>query len=684
MKWFKHIACSCFLVLLSLGVSAQDSSKIEVEHQLEKTFEELDTEESGVTGEQLAQFLEDLAANPINLNTANSDELLQIPGFNIVLVRAVLAYRKSKPFESKQELLKVKGLGEASYLRMKPYVTIGQLSDRLKGMYNRPEYWLSGNRIEILSRVQQILEDQEGFVRPDSLGGYLGSATKYYQRFKMKSDHLSLNLTQEKDAGETLSNPTGFDYSSWHVALTQNGKLKSLVVGDYSLSFGQGLVIWTGGSFGKGREVTGIINKNERGLRPYSSAQETDFFRGFAATYGDKIEFTVFYSDRPRTASTVEGDTIRFPSSSGFHRTESELERRNNTDQETIGGRLRLDTKIGLFGATSYITQFSSFIQKGTSLSDNYDFTGDQNSVLGMDYRGLIGNSLVFIETARSQNGGVGIVTGIEAPLGYSTELAFLYRNYSKDFQSFMGDGFGESSGNPQNEKGLYVGLRHKLSSMYSFSTYFDQYFFDAPRFGTTQPTQGYDVLGLVEGKLTPFLDAYLLLRNEIKDDEYTIIDSSGREGITLSKKNRASARFQAEYSLSRKVRLRSRIEVVRNKNTGEAWESGFLVFQDVRLLLNRKFQLDARITVFETESFDTRIYQFENDLLYVLSNVALSDKGQRSYVVIKYEPTKFLQFWVKYSTTVIEDAQVLSSGLGEIKGNRRSFLGIQGRLLIR
>ncbi len=684
MSVARKILLGSFFVLLFANAYAQDSSQVEVEKQLEEAFEELDTEETGLTGEQLTQFLEDLASDPVNINSAGVNELLQIPGFNLILARAVIDYRRTNPFETIVEIQRVSGIGAATFQRMRPYITVGGVSDRFANLYTNPSYWLSGNQFEYISRYQQNMQDQEGFLREDSLGGYTGNAVKYYQRLRIRSDHLSLNLTQEKDAGETLTGPTDFDFNSWHIELKENGKLKSLVIGDYSLSFGQGLVLWTGGAFGKGREVTGTINKNERGLRAYGSAQETDFFRGIAATYGEKLQVTGFYSSRPRTASVISGDTTNFPSSSGFHRTISELERRNNVDQETFGGRVTFDAPFGYFGVTGYQTKFNSYIEAGSSLSDLFDFEGESNSVFGVDYRGLVGNSFLFAEAARSKNGGLGMISGLEAPVGFNTNIALLYRNYQKDFQSFLGDGFGESSGDPNNETGVYFGIEHSLSNGYTISGYIDQYRFEAPRSGNTQSTQGYDVLGLIEGRLSRNLNAYVLVRNEIKEDEFLITDSEGREERVLGEEKRASIRVQTEYQVSRQVRLRTRGEFVRFQGAGENWESGFLIYQDLRLLPSRKLQIDARITLFDTDSFDTRLYQFENDLLYVLSNTALSDRGQRMYMVLKYETTDWIDIWAKYSVTIIEDVQTLSSGLGEIQGNKRSFLGLQARVQIR
>lgn len=657
---------------------AQDTTS--VEEQLEKAFEELDTEESGLDGEQLTQFLEDLAANPININRAGLDDLLQVPGINLKIARAILDFRKTKPFENREELLEVRGIGEATYQRMSPYVSTGGAESQFRDMYIRPGYWLANRKFDIFSRYQQNLQTRQGYKEPDSSGGYLGNPVKYYQRIRMTSNHLSLNLTQEKDPGEQVTGVTGFDYNSAHLALTDNGKLKDLVIGDYSLSFGQGLALWTGGSFGKGREVTGTISKNERGVKPYTSAQETDFFRGVAATYGETLEVTAFYSSRPRTASVISGDTTRFPSSSGFHRTENELDRKNNIDQMVAGGRARLDSRFGLIGVSGYYNSFSSYIAQGPSLSNQFDFEGSENSVLGVDYRGLIGNTFIFGEFARSQNGGYGGVGGVEAPIGEDTELALLYRYYKRDFQSFLASGFGESSSAPQNEEGFYVGLRHNLTEKVTLSGYFDQYEFASPRFGTTQATGGFDMLGLAEVFFNSRLNVYVLLRNEIQDEEYVVVTDRGTEELQLGEEKRASIRTNFEYWVSPSVRLRSRVEFVRNKEAGGGWEDGFLIYQDVRLQPFSDLRIDGRISLFDTDSFTTRVYQFESDLLYVLSNTVLYDRGQRAYIVVKYDATNFLDIWFKYGITVFEDKQVIGSGLSEVQGNVRNSVGLQAR----
>lgn len=671
------------MLAISISSLAQDTTGTEVLDQLEQVFEELDVEEGGNSSEQLIQFLQELEANPVNINTADLTELLQIPGITFVIAQAIIRFRVNTPFEALDQLLNVPGIGRVTLNRINPYITIGGVVDRFRDLYTNPGYWLNGSKIEVISRYQQVLEEQDGFKIPDTLGGYLGNQVKYFQRFRVQSNHLSINLTQEKDAGESVSAVNDFDFTSTHLSLNDNGYLKKFVAGDYSLSFGQGLVLWTSGAFGKSREVIKTIGRNERGLKPYSSSQETNFFRGVAATIGDKNEMTVFYSNRPRTASVMGTDSVRFPSSSGFHRTINEQVRRNNIDQQTIGSRVRTSTKFGLFGFTAYSVTFSMDVVKGTSTSNFYDFEGRTNSVLGFDYRYIIGRSLIFGEIARSNSSGVAGLIGLESSLGESTEVAVLYRDFGKKYQSVFGDGFSELSGTPQNERGFYFGLKHHISE-YTVSTYFDQYTFGAPRDGMQFSSKGMDVLGMIEGRFSKVLRGYILIRAETKDDSFKGLDERGRETHNIGNEVRRSLRIQLEHQPLRTLRTRTRLEWARYQVPDQSLDKGFLLYQDLRLILSKKLQVDTRFTVFETDSFGARVYQFENDLRYILSNVTLSDKGQRWYCVVKYDIGEYIELSGKISQTVIEDAHALSSGLSQIDGNTRTFIGLQAHLYFR
>jgi competence ComEA-like helix-hairpin-helix protein len=74
-------------------------------------------------GAALAEAGPDLAGK-VNVNTATQEELELLPGIGASRARAVIETRKERGgFKSVDELVEVKGIGEASLERMRPFVT---------------------------------------------------------------------------------------------------------------------------------------------------------------------------------------------------------------------------------------------------------------------------------------------------------------------------------------------------------------------------------------------------------------------------------------------------------------------------------------------------------------------------------------------------------------------------------
>ncbi|MGD8428737.1 MAG: helix-hairpin-helix domain-containing protein [Balneolaceae bacterium] len=660
----------------------QDTTQSEVQEDLEQALEVFDPQNIEVNTEQLTQYLQELAAHPVNINDAGTNTLLKVPGFSIRTAKAVIQYRsEEKPFESVGELTEVPGIGRVTLEEAKPYITVGRGLDLGKTLYTDPAYWTSEGHLQAFSRYQQDLQKAKGYEEAPQDGGYAGSRIKYYQRLGYRSDHLSLNITQQKDAGEQLIAPNKFDHQSYHAAIRDNGKLQMLVGGDYSLSFGQGMVLWSGASFGKGSDVINTVNRNGHGIHPYTSAQETNYYRGAAFTYGGKLQLTGFYSHRPRSASIISEDTTRFPGTDGYHRTDTEIRQKDDLNQTLYGGHVQMELPFGIVGVTGYKTIFDKYIAANNRTYARYDFEGRSNSAYGLDYSFLFGPAMVFGEIGRSGNGGMGFISGLESAIGKNTEMTAAYRKYQKKFQSILGNGFGEGSGNPKNENGVYLGIRHTFNERISASAYLDQYRFPGARFGTHQPTQGYDWLGKLEFKLAAGLDFYLQFRSKTEEEEFETTDAFGRKLQKLGEAKRNSLRANMKYWVNPKVRIRTRGELVRNKQAGEDTELGYLVYQGLRLLVQDNLRIDARLAMFDTESYATRVYEFENDLLYVFASQALYGRGQRMYALVNYEPFDFLELWGKFGITMYEDRQVIGSGLNEIRGDHRSEVGVEARI---
>jgi comEA protein len=68
---------------------------------------------------------------PVNLNTATQAQIETLPGIGAKAAERIIEYReKNGGFKKIEELMNVKGIGEKSFLKLKPYLTVGDKTDK--------------------------------------------------------------------------------------------------------------------------------------------------------------------------------------------------------------------------------------------------------------------------------------------------------------------------------------------------------------------------------------------------------------------------------------------------------------------------------------------------------------------------------------------------------------------------
>ncbi|MEM9025030.1 MAG: helix-hairpin-helix domain-containing protein, partial [Bacteroidota bacterium] len=267
--------------------------------------------------------------------------------------------------------------------------------------------------------------------------------------------------------------------------------------------------------------------------------------------------------------------------------------------------------------------------------------------------------------------------SGVLLALDPRLSLGMLHRNFSEDYQTLNSNAISESSRNV-NEQGTYIGLVARPYKGFTFSAYYDQFKFPWLRFRVDAPSDGVDYLLQLNYKPNRNSEFYVRYRQEIKG-------RNSREDITevrpVEEENRQQLRLHGSYPASSSFLLRSRVEFSWYQLGETEQLTGFMAYQDISYRsLGSPVTVTLRYALFDTESFDARIYAYEHDVLYFFNVPAYSGRGSRMYVLVKYRIRRGIDLWLRYAQSYFSDRDEIGSGLNTINGNTRSEFKAQVR----
>lgn len=637
-------------------------------------------------------------ANPINLNDATEEDLQKLQILNDFQIRNLLEYRKQTgKFLTIYELQAITGFTPEIVNYLLPFVTLQAPKDNNQGF--QPKQILKRGHNQLFLRTKTVLETQEGYspisdsllaLKPNSR--YLGNKYNYYMRYKFYyKNNISWGITAEKDPGEEFfkgSQKNGFDYYSAHFFLQNIGRLKKLAIGDYHLQFGQGLALWSGLSFGKSVFVLNTM-KNAVGINKYASVDENNFFRGVATSWelNNHFQVSAFYSNKKIDGNVTNQDTVSnkvLEVSSlqvmGYHRTPNELADKHTVGLQVVGGNVSYRSNKHLkLGTTIANYQFSSDINKPVKPYNQFEFRGKQLTNGSVDYQYSYNRFYLFGEVAVSDNGGVSQIHGANISLASNFMLSTLYRNFGKSYQSIYASPFGENS-KPANEQGYYIGGTTYPYKNWEISAYYDLFRFPWLKYRTDAPSSGYDYLANIIFHPSRDLNMYWRYHEKLK---YQNQDADIPEVITsIVPVKTQRIRYHINYRINDVLELRNRIELSRYQKDTAAAEYGYMIYQDV-IYKPRRLPVTAafRFSLFDTDTYNSRIYAYENDILYAFSIPAYYYRGKRFYLTLKYHIAQNVDLWLRYSQWYYDNKAVISSGLNEIQGHTKSEVKAQLRI---
>jgi len=653
----------------------------DVVRRLEPALDALGT--SNRTATQAAERFADLRARPLNLNHASAADLSMLLGLSFGDAHRIVQRREADgPYDSVGALTTVDGIGPATVRAVAPFLKV--TPDEAPKVFPSLGTILSNLSVRLTQRFGRRLDLGQGYRE----NRFLGGPGRLTTRFRLDHERrLQLALTLDKDPGEPVrwspsTDTYGFDHVVGSLALRDVGPVETLVLGDFSAQFGQGVGLWQGLRLGKGRDPVAPVQKAGRGIHPYRSASEANFFRGAAATVGlpAGLSLTAFASRRHRDA-TIDSSIastgpapVRTVSGAGRHRTPSELARKGTFGETTVGGALEYRGGPVHVGTAGYQARFDRPLRPGDQPYRRFRVDGRSTSMWSTYATVYLQDYTLFGEVARAPNGSFGGLVGGALERRYA-EAVLLGRRYPAPFATFHGNAFGDG-GRTQNEIGIYTGLQVQVAPKWTIGAYVDQ--FRAPwlRFGVPRPSSGWESRLILEYEPRPWLTTYLQGRAQAEEigTEY---ESAGQRLEGVHHERRYSARWHTEYTFSDALTLRTRLELTQ-RSVPESRATGFLLAQGLRWRPHPSLTLDTRIAFFDTDGFPARIYAYEHDLRYSFSAPVFFDRGRRTYLLVRYEPFSSLTVGAKYGVTRYANRASVGSGLNEVDGSRRREVRVQ------
>lgn len=589
--------------------------------------------------QEILDDLEGFSQNQLKINLASKDDLIRLHLLSEVQINNLIAYReKTGAIYSLFELAAVDGLTPDILQKLEPFISFDTLEEQAGKKRSSTDLFVRSNRT--FSSSGQADQSK-----------YEGSPERYYIRIKHVLSGIEYGLVAEKDPGEAFfnhSNKQGFDYTNAFANFKPGQNDNRIFVGAYHVRFGQGLVAWQGFSMSKSAETTQVF-RSDQGIKSYSSTDENLFFRGIAGQFKYRnLTFYPFLSRHKLDASldTLDGQPYFGTfQTSGYHRTSSEISGENSLQQFVGGGHVTYSHNQWSLGLTTVYTRFDAYLDRSDEPYNQFLPEGKDNLVAGFDWKGSLKKVFFFGEAALSKNSGKALLMGVMMKPASNAELSLVYRNINKTYFSFFSNTFTESS-RINDEQGLYLGLKIFPAPRWILWAYADFFRHQWLKYTTSAPSSGTEFLA--QASYSPSRETSFYLRFFQEEKEQRLID-----GILKYNEPQLINRLRLNFThaLTEQIGLKSRIEFSFYSKQGS--ENGVLVYQDVAFKpLQKSFAMNGRLSYFYTDGYNSRLYAYENDLLYSFSVPALYGNGVRTYLNFQQKLGSKFTLWLKFAAT--------------------------------
>lgn len=702
------IVAAVLALLAPLRGQGQESMPYNWRHYMEVVSEEGSEEDVQELAELYAECLE----NPVNVNdTACGLRIFPfVSSLQISCLKAHVALYGR--LATTDELYGVEGFDSATVELLKPLIFAGP-SEQPKPVTLKEI--LTQGRHNLIVGAGGTVEQARGY--RDSI--YEGDNLRLLWRYVFKyKDRVQLQLSGDKDPGEAFfsgSQRQGFDFYGYslmvndigkvkkqRMGLTRKGKknqfyLQRAVAGQYHLQFGQGLTLWSG--YSSFYPMGTNISRFGVGLRPNGAFTEYGYLRGAAATLSlaSHWSLTAFYSltDRsatlPRKAATDSTiDWVQSLYNSGYYRTQTELKKKHQVDEQLFGGHLSFHTRNLTVGLTGVSTRFSKEIIPQKYVYNDNAFRGRGNANFGLDfayrYRRLLlfGEGAVCVNTSpdsSSRNVSPAAIAGMEFIVNNNHRLSASLRYYSPTYHNLHASCLGQN-GYPQNEEGAGVNYQGLLLLGIQATASADWFRFPHMKYLVYAPSVGQEYNLALARPFRHVKGLTLRLSFRYKEKARNVTPTHQENGSYVLEQT-YRRQLQGEVAYENGIfKLVTRVAYAHYHGEVTQVDKGLLFYQDVQLRPQRvPLTMAARITLFDIDDYEARLYTMESGFIYQSNSVVFQNEGWRCYLLLKWEVTEHWNIGFKYGVTVYTDKDSFGSGYELISVPHRQQWRIQMRL---
>ncbi len=626
------------------------------------TAEDMEAEWSSDSHELLCS----LEQSPLDINTATREDLRQLPFLNDRQIEDIQAYiYQYGAMRSLGELAMIPSIDYNTRKLLTFFVFCGeQKAKSLPTLQNILKY---GHHEALVTGNLPFYE------RRGDHDGYLGYQYSHSVRYRFTySNRLKIGFLGAQDAGEPFfagRNNLGYDNYSFYAEAHRMGRLKSLAVGRFRASFGMGLVMNNDFSLGKAAVLSSLSNR-VYGIRAHTSRSTADYLQGAAATVtvAHGLEVSAFASYRKVDATMNADSCISSLVTTGYHRTATEMNKKNNSEETTAGGNITYRSNGFHVGATGTFTSYGDELKPDKSAAyRQYYPEGNNFWNVSVDYGFTMPLMTLSGETATGDCEAFATVNSVTLTPSSDVSVMALYRFYGKEYYSMHSRSFSEG-GRVQNETGFYLGARWQPTNRLLLTAYSDFAYFGSAKYQALQSSRAWDNMlqAQYHAKNLTFTARYRLKWREYDNSEKTALTgkTTHRGRLTVAFTRRAwSFATSADIAASHFEKNSMGWMISENVNYTLAW-----------------LRLGACVGYFNTDDYESRVYGYDRGPLYNYSYRSYDGEGIRYSLFARADIGAPLMLIVQLSTTDYFDRSQISSGYQLIDRSSKTDLQLQIR----